>query len=191
MNHPFQTRSFLTHLLLLSFYQHCLFADIEDKHNNLNSEKLFERFQKLRYDSEMLNMLCEPLLGDLNEPGFYSMVEKYKYINGFHPFKLTADLIYLTILARNDDLLFMYDLRNFKDSFDKLIEIFDYIDDIVKVVSMIISAVNLRMKNKTFEPKQLALIRAILPTHVKNNSIEISVDELEKFITKQLWIRNR
>ncbi|WP_167611146.1 P-loop NTPase fold protein [Maribellus sediminis] len=179
INHDFKTRSFLNHLLLLHFYKHHpLFADLADKHNNLNSEKLFERFQKSKYDSEMLNILSDKLFGDLNEMGFYNMIEKYRYIGGFHPFRLMTDLIYLNILAKNDALLFKHKLKNFEDLLNKVLETFD-VRETAMLISMIISAINLRMSNNTFSTEQVTLIKAIIPNFYRNDSIAISMEELE------------
>gem|GEM_PF-3758160 len=187
--HKFQHKSFLTHLLLLCFYQHHpFFAQIEE-HKDSNPRKLFEKFQMSEYDGKILSMMSDLLFEDLNEPGLYLMIEKYEYIGGFHPFRLMSDLIYLNILAKNDDIIFKNGLRKFKDLYQKVGKTFPAKDTLF-IIRMLLNAVFERINNNSFNHKQINLINAEFPSLMSINSIEIFMEKLEKLLNHKKKIHN-
>lgn len=163
LNHKFADKSFLKHLLLLTFYcNHELFGLINDKYSKIQITNLYAKLENNEYYGKILILISENLFGDLNEPGFYKMIEKYKYINNIHIFSLLNDLIYLNILARNDNLTLKYELVNFNDLFKQVLIQYRP-SDIVFLLDKIINAIKFRLENKSLSKRFIVKIRKIFP----------------------------
>lgn len=159
LNHKFADKSFLKHLLLLTFYcNHELFGLVNDKFSKIQITDLYDKLRDNEYYGKILILISENLFGDLNEPGFYRMIEKYNYINNIHIFNLLNDLIYLNILARNDDLILKYELVNLKDLFKQVLIQYRP-SDIVFLLDKIIYAINFRKENKSLSKRFLVEFR--------------------------------
>ena len=162
-NHKFAQRSFLNHLLLLQFYRnHKLYDYLNSHFDKKDPNQIYLKFEHSLYLKEILNIISDRVFGDLNEPGFYLMLSKYKSLSRDNLFELLFQLIRLNILASNDEWIFDKKLLHFEDLFKQSLESLSA-KDLASILENVKQTVIFRIDNKSLPLGYLEKVKDAFP----------------------------